>query len=124
MRYGSSVRLRPPPTKVLTTMEHTYLNAEQAVVAMLNGITAENREPTAWEGECLRATLIMMAIDDYPRAGSIIDVLGARPSACPTLPASQLTTEDVRACLAMLRAWPSDSSQSERTDLRYLAEAD
>lgn len=79
----------------------------------LASIAAQGREADAWEVECLRAALIMMAAghdDDAERALEICQqgVSNGRSSTKPTL-----TIEDFRHCLTMLDS--RDNGSREET---------
>lgn len=76
--------------------------AESSFEEVLARIASERRDITAWEGECLRAALVMMAMDDYRAAKQ---ALRACSGASGQLAGAKcaLGIEDFSGCLAVLK---------------------
>lgn len=88
---------------------------ESSFETLLDRIAAEDRDPNAWESQCLSAALIMMANDDYDGAAAAIETCERCPRDCPGRnPNRDLMIQDMQALYAMLQRWPSKLYSSER----------
>ena len=76
--------------------------ARNAFEKALDKASAEKRQLDAWEGECLRAALLMMVMNDHGVALQAIENCGRVPSGFDVNLRPTFTIEDMRTCLAML----------------------
>ncbi len=78
--------------------------AIRAFEKVLDEASADNRQLDAWQCECLRAALLMMAINDDAVAQLAIRGSGSAPPGADTSHQSAFTIEDMRRCLAVLES--------------------
>lgn len=76
--------------------------ARKAFEQVLDKVRAERRQLDAWECECLRAALVMMAMNDNAAAQLAIQGSERAPPGVDVNLQPTSTIEDMRACLAML----------------------
>ena len=76
----------------------------KAFEKVLDKACAERRQLDAWECECLRAALVMMAMNDNVSAQFAIEGSERAPPGVDVNLQPTSTIEDMRACLAMLVA--------------------
>jgi hypothetical protein len=80
---------------------------ELAFEKKLGRIASGGEEITAWEAECLRAALMLLAMRDY--AGACEAIKACKRSLADRAAASTAwTLDDFRNCLALLKDPPSD----------------
>jgi hypothetical protein len=79
---------------------------------VINQISAENREPTMWEGKYLFAALTAMATGDYLVAETLID-LARREVSSQAFPRTEITLEGLRAGLAQVGDCGDDAFRGE-----------
>ena len=82
--------------------------AIKAFQKVLDKATAEKRQLDAWECECLRAALLMMAMNDEAAALQAIERCARAPPGVDVHLQPTFTIEEMRACLAMLERNASD----------------
>lgn len=76
--------------------------AIRAFEKVLDKASADNRQLDDWQCECLRAALLMMAINDDAVAQLAIQKSGSAPPGTGTGHQPAFTIEDMRRCLAVL----------------------
>lgn len=75
----------------------------RAFEKVLDKASAEKRQLDAWESECLRAALLMMAMNDQAAAQRAIQRCAHAPPGINVNLQPTFSIEDMRACLAVLR---------------------
>lgn len=84
------------------SMDDAREAARKAFEKVLDQVSTEKRELNAWEGECLRAALIMMVMNDHSGALRAIESCARVPPGFDVNLQPAFTIEGMRACLAMV----------------------
>ena len=78
--------------------------ATRAFEKVLDKARADNRQLDEWQCQCLRAALLMMAINDDDVAQMAIQGSVSAPPGVGTGHQHAFTIEDMRSCLAVLES--------------------
>jgi hypothetical protein len=73
-----------------------------SIEAALNRIAKEERQPTAWEGECLFVALITAAMGDHKLARHFVELAEAKIPAADELMPTRFSVEVLRDLLSQL----------------------